>query len=153
MRVMRVVRLVIHARSHQPVLLLIEVGGTRCLPVFLRQPQAQVIALGERGPSDPLLTQDLLVPVVHALGRRLERIELTNLRDGVFSAELVFDTDIRIQARPSDALCLAVRDGLPITVADAVLDEAGRPADEVLSSREQLREFREFLDNVSPEDF
>jgi hypothetical protein len=159
MRTMRVIRLVLHARTRQPVLLLGEVGGERCLPVFLRQPQAQVIALGPRAKGDPLLTQDLLVPVVSALGRRLDRVELTSLRDGLFASDLVFDEGTRIAARPSDALCIAVRDGLPIVAAEAILDEVGQPVDQLFpagseqTADDQVHQFREFIEKVSPEDF
>jgi hypothetical protein len=160
MATMRVLRLVLHSRSRQPVLLLGEVDGERCLPVFLRHPQAEVISVGRRAEGDPPLTQDLLIPVVEGLGRRLEGVQITALRDGVFTAELVFDADTRIAARPSDALAVAVRDGLPITVADEILDRVGQPVVELLPPGtadappdDQLREFREFIAEVSPEDF
>ena len=91
MPTMRVLRLVVHARTREPVLLLGEVDGDRCLPVFLRRAQAEVIAVGRRSESDPPLVQDVLVPVVEALGRKLEGVEITELRDGVFHAELIFD--------------------------------------------------------------
>lgn len=156
---MRVLRLVIHARTREPVLLLGEVDGDRCIPVFLRRPQADVIAVGRRGDDDTPLTQDLLLPVVAGLGHQLDGVEITALESGVFSAELVFDSATRISARPSDVLALAVREGLPIGVADAVLDEVGQPIADLFPAgsgappEDQLREFREFLDDVSPTDF
>lgn len=159
MATMRVLRLVLHSRSKQPVLILGEVDGDRCLPVFLRHPQAEVISVGRRDDADPPLTQDLLVPVVEGLGRRLESVEITALKDGVFVAELVFDAGTRIPARPSDVLAVAVRDGLPITVADEILERVGQPVAELLPPGldappdDQLREFREFIADVSPEDF
>lgn len=159
MRRMRVLRLVSHVRTREPVLLLGEVDGDRCLPVFLRRPQAEVIAVGPRGDDDPPLTQDLIVPVVDGLGHTLDGVEITALTEGVFSAELVFDGGTRIAARPSDVLALAVREGLPIGVADAILDEVGQPIAELFPDGtdappdQQLRDFREFLDEVSPEDF
>jgi bifunctional DNase/RNase len=159
MPTMRVLRLVVHARTREPVLLLGEVDGDRCLPVFLRRAQAEVIAAGRRSDSDPPLVQDVLVPVVEALGRTLEGVEITELRDGVFRAELVFDADTRVPARPSDVLAVAVREGLPIAVADAILDEVGQPVSDLFPDgadappEEQLRDFQEFLRDVSPEDF
>ncbi len=156
---MRVLRVVVHARSRQPVLLLGEVDGQRCLPVFLRQPQSDVIALGPRGERDLPLTQDMLIPVVEALGRHLDGVEITGLTDGVFAAELVFDAGTRIGVLPSDALAVAIRDGLPISVADTVLDEVGQPISELFPDgadappADQLRDFHEFIDDVSPDDF
>lgn len=159
MRAMRVLKVVVRARTREPVLVLGEVDGDRCLPVFLRAPQAEVIAFGPRGEDDPLMTQDLIVPIVTSLGRTIEGLEITELRDGTFYADLVFDQGVRVGVRPSDGLAVAVRDGLPIAVDDAILDEVGQltaevfPNDTEVSADEQLREFREFIDEVSPEDF
>lgn len=159
MRTMRVLRLVVHARTREPVLLLGEVDGDRCLPVFLRRAQAEVIAVGPRGEGDPPLVQDVLVPVVEGLGRRLEGVEITELRDGVFHADLLFDGGTRVAARPSDALAVAVREGLPIAVAQAILDEVGQPVSDLFPdgadapAEQQLRDFQQFLRDVSPEDF
>lgn len=156
---MRVLRLVVHARTRQPVLLLGEVDGDRCLPVFLRPAQAEVIAFGPRGDQDGGLTQDIIGPVVRGLGRSLESVEITELRDSVFHADLVFDQDTRISVRPSDALAVAVRDELPIGVADRILDEVGQPTAELFPygtdapPAQQLAEFRQFIDEVSPDDF
>ena len=159
MPTMRVLRLVVHARTREPVLLLGEVDGERCLPVFLRRPQAEVIAVGPRGDGDPPLVQDVLLPVVEGLGRKLEGVGITELRDGVFRADLVFDAGTRIPARPSDVLAVAVREGLPITVADSIMDEVGQPISDLFPNgadappEQQLRDFQEFLQDVSPEDF
>lgn len=156
---MKVLRLVVHAPTREPVMLLGEVDGDRFLPVFLRQHQAQVIALGPRGEQDPMLGQDLIEPIVRGLGRRMEGVEITELRDGVFKADLVFDAGSRVAVRPSDALAVAVRDGLPISVADAILDEVGQSTAEVFPDgtgappEEQMRDFREFIDEVRPDDF
>ncbi len=176
---MHVLRLIVHARSRQPVLLLGEIDGTRCVPIFLRPAQAEVIAVGPRDGASTSLTQDVLLPVVEALGHSLERVEITDLTDGVYTSELVFDTGERVEVKPSDALSVAVRERLPIGIAEHVLDEVGQDVDDVIppdsddpSGRgaqtraaaaaeedpdappeEQLREFREFIDEVSPDDF
>jgi len=158
---MRVFKVIVHARTREPVLVLAEQDGDRCLPVFLRQPQADVIASGPRAEDDQVLTQDLLVPVVRALGRSLDGVEITKLRGGVFHAELVFDQGARVCARPSDALAIAVREGITIAVADQILDAVGQPVSQMFSGRPeadepldwQLAAFREFIDGVFPEDF
>ncbi|WP_344424254.1 bifunctional nuclease family protein [Pseudonocardia ailaonensis] len=162
MRPMRVLRLVVHARSRQPVLVLGEVDGDRCLPVFLRAQQAEVISVGKREGADQetAVSQDVLLPVVEALGSRLVGAEITALVDGVYSAELVLDNDLRVSVRPSDALAVAVREDLPIGVADEILDDVGQDVSEVFPvegsaapPEEQVQEFRDFLDDVSPDDF
>lgn len=159
MLTMRVLRLVVHVRTREPVLLLGEEDGERCVPVFLRRPQADMIALGPRGEDDPLLPQDVLLPVLKELGHSIARAEIVALENGVFRAELVVDGDRRVRIRPSDALAIAVREGLPIGVADTILDEVGQPISDLFPHgtdappEKQLADFREFLDDVRPEDF
>ena len=90
------------------------------------------------------------------------RVDIVDLRDGIFFAELVFDNGVTVSARPSDAIALALRTGSPLFAADHVLDEAAieMPAedeDEVEGDEEgaeaEVEAFREFLDHVTPEDF
>lgn len=159
MLTMRVLRLVVHVRTREPVLLLGEEGGDRCIPVFLRRPQADMIALGRRSDDDPMLPQDVLLPVLRELGHRVDGAEIVALENGVFRAELVVDGGRRVTVRPSDALAIAVREGLPIGVAEAILDEVGQPTADLFPHgtdappEQQLADFREFLDDVRPEDF
>ena len=159
MQAMRVIRLIVHAQSRQPVLLLGEQGGERCLPVFLRQPHADLIAVGPRAEKDPPLPVDMMLPVLTALGHEVDGVEITTLRDSVFSAVLVVDGEHRVEVRPSDALALAVREELPIGVAEDILDSVGQPIAELFPDgtdqppEKQLADFREFLDDVSPDDF
>jgi bifunctional DNase/RNase len=159
MRAMRVLRLIVHGRTREPVAVLGETDGDRCVPVFLRRPQADAIALGPRGGSDVPLPQDVLVPVVRGLGHSIDGVEVTRLADGVFSAVLVCDGGTRIPILPSDALALAVREQLPIGMAEEILDEVGQPVADVFpdgvaaAPQEQVRDFRRFLDDVRPEDF
>ena len=163
MRAMRVLRLLVHGRTREPVVVLgeadAEEGGARCVPVFLRRPQADAIALGHRGRDDLLLPQDVLVPVLRGLGHTLDGAEVTALTDGVFEAALVCDGGVRVAVLPSDALAVAVREGLPIAMAEEILDEVGQPVAAVFPDgvqpppEEQVREMRDFLQDASPEDF
>lgn len=155
----RVLRLVLYAPTQEPVLLLGETDGERCLPVFLRRPQAEVVSVGQRGEKDPPQVQDVLGPVLAALGQRLEGVRITDLVDNVYRAELVLDDDLTVAVRVSDALAIAVREGLPIAVATALLDRVGQPISDLFPQgaeappQQQLQEFRSFLDDVRPEDF
>ena len=131
-------------------------GACRC---SCAGPQADAIALGRRGRDDLLLPQDVLVPLLRGLGHTLDGAEVTALTDGVFEAVLVCDGGTRIPVLPSDALAVAVREGLPIAMAEEILDEVGQPVAEVFPDgveappEEQLREMRNFLQGVSPDDF
>ena len=107
-------------------------------------------------PARPL-THDLFIQTLQQLGVRLREVRITSLRDGVFIAALVLADQV-VDARASDAIALAVRAGVPVLVAQSVLDEAGVEIEDDEGSEppdesEQVERFREFLDHVSPEDF
>jgi uncharacterized protein len=138
--------------SNQPIVLLRESDGERYLPIWIGAPEASAIALAQQGvtPVRPL-THDLLRDVVAALGAQLAEVRITDLSEGVFYALLVFDNGIEVSARPSDAIALALRTGARVLGAEDVLDEAGLtiPSED----EDEVEKFREFLDQVSPEDF
>lgn len=142
--------------TNTPIVLLRETGATRYLPIFIGASEATAIALALEGvePQRPM-THDLLREVIDALGATVDRVQVTALRDGIYFADLVLrrDTDeLRVSSRPSDAIALAARTDAPISVAAAVLDEAGveiRDEDE----ETEVERFRSFLDSVQPEDF
>ena len=138
--------------SNQPLVLLRESGGDRYLPIWIGAAEAAAIAFAQQGVVPPRpLTHDLLRDVVTALGESLDEVRITDLRDGVFYADLVFTSGKAVSARPSDAIALALRTGSRIVGADAVLDEAGVPVPE--EEEDEVEKFREFLDQISPEDF
>jgi bifunctional DNase/RNase len=152
--------------NRHPVVLLQETQGKRCLQIWIGLAEAEAIALEQQGrlPERPL-THVLIADVVSALGRTLERIEITEVRGGTFYADLVFDRGLRVSARPSDSIAIALHVDVPIHATEAVLVEAGVLVDDDESEEtaegaaadvpdeEEVDRFRAFLDNVSPEDF
>jgi hypothetical protein len=105
-------------------LILREVEGNRRLPIIIGQAEAQSIALEMEGIKPPRpLTHDLMKNIIGALGADLQDIVIDELRDGTFYAKLNLDNQ-KIDSRPSDAIALAVRYGVQIFVASAVMDEA-----------------------------
>ncbi|MDQ6526013.1 MULTISPECIES: bifunctional nuclease family protein [unclassified Nocardioides] len=138
--------------SNQPIVLLREVGGERYLPIWIGAVEATAIAFAQQGVVPPRpLTHDLMRDVLTATGNELSEVRITDVRDGVFYATLVFASGVEVSARPSDSIALALRTGTTIYCADDVLAEAGlaAPAEE----EDEVEAFREFLDHVSPEDF
>ena len=119
--------------SNQLIVLLRDTESDRFLPIWIGAVEATAIAFAQQGvqPERPL-THDLLRDVIGALGRRLERVDIVDLRDGIFFAELVFDNGVTVSARPSDAIALALRTGSPLFAAEHVLDDAAikMPAEE-----------------------
>jgi bifunctional DNase/RNase len=143
--------------TNQPIVLLREEGGTRFLPIFIGSPEATAIVYALQGMETPRpMTHDLFKTVLDDMSVKLERVDITELHDGTFYAEIELEQDgatKRISSRPSDAIALAVRYGeIPIYADEAVLDEAGVlfEADE---EEQEVEQFREFLDSVTPEDF
>jgi len=138
--------------SNQPIILLREVGTGRHLPVWVGAVEATAVAVVQQGQVPPRpLTHDLLKNVLDALGRTLEHVVITEFRDGIFHAELVISGGVRVDSRTSDAIALALRAGAPIYGADEVLAEVGVEVPE--AAEDEVEKFREFLDQISPEDF
>ncbi len=107
-------------------LILKESEGPRKMPIIIGVPEAQAIANELEGvrPQRPM-THDLLRNVIEALGGQLKEIVIHTLKEGTFYASLVFEyTDLEIDARPSDAIAIAVRCGVPIFVTEEILSEA-----------------------------
>jgi len=149
--------------ANTPVVMLREQDAVvaRVLPILIGGPEASAIHSAMEGivPTRPL-THDLLVNVVQALGASLEHIVITEVREHTFFAELHLrlanGEALVVSSRPSDAIALAVRTASPIFAAEALLDEVAIAApDEADEGDEEaiLDEFRDFLDDVNPEDF
>ena len=138
--------------TNQPIVLLRERDGDRYLTIWIGAAEATAIAYAQQGVVPPRpLTHDLFKDVLDALGHTVTEIRIVELRDKIFFAVLVLDGTTEISARPSDAIALALRTATPIVVAEAVLDEAGvalAPEED-----DEVERFREFLDQVSAEDF
>jgi bifunctional DNase/RNase len=138
--------------SNQPIVLLKESSGDRYLPIWIGAVEATAIAFAQQGvvPARPL-THDLLKDVLEALSAELTAVTITDLREGVYYADLQFASGVTVSARPSDAIALAIRAGTPIYAEEAVLAEAGVAIPD--EQENEVEKFREFLDQVSPEDF
>lgn len=152
MRELEVIGVRIEMPSNQPLVLLREVEGDRFLPIWIGAVEASAIAFAQQGESTPRpLTHELLQRVIESLGEQLTLVQIDDVADGVFYATLVFSSGATVSARPSDSIALALRMGTRIEAAESVLDEAGMqlPAD----ADEEVQKFREFLDEIEPEDF
>ncbi|MBD0322494.1 MAG: bifunctional nuclease family protein [Aldersonia sp.] len=148
---MRVIGIRIEQPS-QPVLLLKENDGDRYLPIWIGQFEANAIALEQQGvePIRPL-THDLIKTIITTLGHTLREVRIVDLQEGTFYADLVFDDDLRISARPSDSVAIALRAGVPIHAEESVLEEAGLVMPD--EREDEVEKFKEFLESVSPDDF
>ncbi|MFR0636388.1 bifunctional nuclease family protein [Glutamicibacter soli] len=144
--------------ANQPLLLLKQHEKELYLPLWIGAPEASAIAMSEQGLTPPRpMTHDLMINVFEALGITLDRVEIISVQNAVFAAELVLSNGKRVDSRSSDAVALAVRVQCPIKCTEEVMQEAGviieGAAEDEEAPEEQMREFREFLDNIDPEDF
>ena len=152
MREVDVVGVRVEMPSNQPIVLLREVTGDRYLPIWIGAVEATAIAFAQQGVVPPRpLTHDLMKDLIGATGNELTEVRITEMRDGIFYAVLVLSSGAEVSARPSDSIALALRTGSKIVCSEDVLDEAGLEVPE--EEEDEVEKFREFLDNVSPEDF
>ena len=146
--------------SNTPVVLLQESGnGGRTLPILIGHQEATAIAYALQGIETPRpMTHDLMKDLLVSLGVHVEGVVITELRNGIFFAEIRMrhhGEPYIVSSRPSDAMALAVRIGVPIYAEDELLDEEGMPLleDNEEQEEEVVREFQQFIENVRPEDF
>ena len=115
--------------NYQRVVILKEKESNRYLPIWVGPAEADAIAVKLQNVELPRpLTHDLLQSVIHALGASLESVLVSDLQNDTFYAKLflvVDGTQLEVDSRPSDALALAVRVGVPIYAEESVLDKAG----------------------------
>lgn len=140
---------------NSPILILQELDTPlRVVELWIGAVEAGAIAFAQQGLTPPRpMTHELLLQTVAALGSSIESVAVTELREGTFYAELNLSNGITVSARPSDAVALAVHAECPIYVAESVFEVAGKPSGAEVAEDDQIEEFREFLENLSPEDF
>ena len=141
--------------SNQPIVLLKEVNGERYLPIWIGAVEATAIAFALQGIQTPRpMTHDLLRDILRGNEIDVDSVVISDLVDSTFFATIKMRTNGRpneISSRPSDAIALAVRIDAPIFAAEEVLEQAGIELKD--EEETEVEKFREFLDQVTPEDF
>ncbi len=142
----------------QPIVLLKTRDGNKFLPIWIGHPEAAAILMKLQGASTPRpMTHDLLNDVLGELEVKCTQVSVTELRENTFFATITLSMngrELEIDSRPSDALALAVRSGAPIFAAEDVIAESAIEFEhEVEDTEEVVDKFKEFLDQVTPEDF
>ncbi len=142
----------------QPIVLLKTVDSNKFLPIWIGHPEAAAILMKLQGATTPRpMTHDLLVDVLGEMEATCARVAVTELRDNTFFATITINVngkEVEIDSRPSDALALAVRSGAPIFAAEEVILESAIEFEHDVEDQEDVVDrFKEFLDQVSPEDF
>jgi bifunctional DNase/RNase len=173
-------RLGLDSSSNSYVVVLQERGGTRLLPIWIGQPEAESIVMHMHDVKRARpLTHDLVRSLILGLGAQLRRVHITRVEKSTYFAELQIqrgDALVHIDARPSDSIAIALRLGAPIFASEALLmepdiEEEGNEADEgagegttgefTISTESPARDDAElsseqlkaYLENLRPEDF
>jgi bifunctional DNase/RNase len=155
---MEVIGVRVEMPSNQPIVLLKEIDGSRFLPIWVGAVEATAIAFAQQGVEPPRpLTHDLMNNLVDLLDATLTAVHLTEIKDGVFYATMLLRDSsagqLTISARPSDAIALAVRSHSNILATEELLNEIGIEIPQGDGENQEVEKFREFLDQINPEDF
>ncbi len=152
--------------SQDRMVVLKEVDRDRYLPIWIGPFEADAITIHLQGVQVARpLTHDLLKNFIGAFGARVSHIVVNDLRNNTFFAEITVDNhgeELKIDARPSDAIALAVRVGAPIFVAEKVMEQAGitpereisegEPEATATEEKEDLEVFRDFVESLDLDD-
>lgn len=140
--------------SMNPVVIITDADEKGFIPILIGPSEAQAISQGMEGQSMPRpMTHDLLKNIVDALGAKVKRIVIHDLKEETYYANVVFESggkEIEVDARPSDAIALALRVEAPIYVSEEI---AAKAVIANTKADEEMEEFKRFLEDLSPEDF
>ncbi len=153
---MKVAGIALDAATRSPIVLLKDAGDRRALPIYIGQDQAKAIisALENQAPPRPL-THDLINNILEAWDLILDKVIIHSLQDNTFYAVLIVkqgEVKKEIDARPSDAIAIALRTNAPIWVMEEVIADASIPVDREADEADR-KAFRDFLSKLRPEDF
>ena len=162
-----IARLGLDSTTQSYVLVLQEKGGTRLLPIWIGQPEAESIVMQIHNIKRVRpLTHDLCKSLILGLGGSLRRVQITRVEKNTYYAELHInrgETVVQIDARPSDSIAIALRLAAPIFAAEALLstmeieeqngDVPSAPDASGEAGELSADQLKEYLENLRPEDF
>ncbi|PYQ60036.1 MAG: hypothetical protein DMF53_17775 [Acidobacteria bacterium] len=146
--------LMLDPSSNVPIVILRDIGSQLFLPIWIGVFEANAIALRIEGVEPPRpMTHDLLRSVLEQLGGKVEKIVISDLRESTFFAVIHIrnhERGVQVDARPSDAIALALRTGSPIFVLRSVLDKA--QAVDLATDANDEEKLKKWLEEISPDD-
>ncbi len=155
---MEVIGVRVEMPSNQPIILLKEIDGSRFLPIWVGAVEATAIAFAQQGVAPPRpLTHDLMRELLELLEVTLKEVQLTEIKEGIFYAVMQLSDKssqaLTLAARPSDAIALALRTHSSILATAELLAAVGVEMPVTDGENQEVEKFREFLDQINPEDF
>ena len=141
--------------SETPILLLLDPSTQKVLPIWIGTIEAVSIAYAQEGIlHDRPQTHDLLLNIVEALEGSISEVNISNIEDSTYFADIILNTVnglVTLSARPSDAIALALRSNIPVTVNQEVFET--NSIDFIIDNANEIEEFKEFIKDIKPEDF
>ena len=154
---MKVRGLTLDPLANTALVILRDLEGTKALPIWVGIPEANAIALEiEQVPTPRPMTHDLIKNIVEGVRATVTRVVVNDLKDRTFYATIFLSLqgqEVRIDARPSDAIAVALRAKAPIYVTLDVIERAGSIDLTGQDATEEPEKLKEWLDNIKPEDF
>jgi len=155
MREAKIFSLILLPPDGQFLITLEEVNGTRLIPIWIGANEGSAIAMHLQNEAAPRpMTHDLMFNVLTNLGAKIEKVIVSDIKDGAYYAILELSINgktYQIDARPSDSIALAVRASAPLFIDDKVFEKS--PVIEKPISENELDDFKSKLENMRPEDF
>ncbi len=146
--------LMIDPVTNMPIVVLRDLEGQRVLPIWVGLFEANAIALQIESVQTPRpMTHDLLVSVIGSLEGEVERVVVCDLKENTFYATIVLRSgtgSVPVDARPSDAIAVALRTGAPIFVEEAVFESAQQA--ERGNEPDEMGRLRRWLENLGEEE-
>lgn len=141
--------------SETPILLLLDPSTQKVLPIWIGTIEAVSIAYAQEGIlHDRPQTHDLLLNIVEALDGTINEVNISNIEENTYFADIILNTingTVTLSARPSDAIALALRSNIPVTVNQDVFET--NSIDLIIDNSNEIEEFKEFIKDIKPEDF
>ena len=154
---MRVMGIALDTRTGTPIIVLNDYENRRALPIWIGSAEASsIIRKIENIPSQRPLTHDLFINFANQLKAKVIKIEINDVDDQTYFSTIFLETkegeEIEIDARPSDAIAIAIRAEVPIYVSSAVIADGGISTDSA-KDEEEAQEFKNFIKDIKPSDF
>ena len=141
--------------SETPILLLLDPSTQKVLPIWIGTIEAVSIAYAQEGIlHDRPQTHDLLLNIVESLDASINEVNISNISEETYYADIILNSEnglVTLSARPSDAIALALRSNIPVTVNEKVFET--NSIDLIIDSSNEIEEFKEFIKDIKPEDF
>ncbi len=153
---MKVMGIALDVRTNSPIVVLHDLENRKALPIWIGSAEASAIIRCIEGlvVTRPM-THDLVTNIIEKTGYKLEKIEINDVEKDTYYATLYLVKDgetLEIDARPSDAIAVAMRAEAPIYVTANVLMN-GSVSTDTAKDEEEAQEFKDFIQNIKPSDF